>query len=146
MEIWLVILFLSRNKFHAKQIFMLSSSMKLGLDPSGLEKQNLIARAQIWVKNPKDCRTCSLECSPNRNVINKTRIKVGVWARPKLWPGGNVMQNAGLSLGDITILSNIAILIWKRFRYRMDLVLIEISIYRDISRYIAIIAIYRNID
>ena len=37
-----------------------------------------------------------------------------------------------VSLGDITILSNIAILIWKRFRYRMDLVLIEISIYRDI--------------
>ena len=36
-----------------------------------------------------------------------------------------------LSLGDITILSNIAILIWKRFRYQMDLVLIEISIYRD---------------
>ena len=30
MEIWLVILFLSRKKFHAKQIFVLSSSMKLG--------------------------------------------------------------------------------------------------------------------
>ena len=29
-EIWLVILFLSRQKFHAKQIFVLSSSMKLG--------------------------------------------------------------------------------------------------------------------
>ena len=29
-EIWLVILFLSRKKFHAKQIFVLSSSMKLG--------------------------------------------------------------------------------------------------------------------
>ncbi len=31
-EIWLVILFLSRKKFHAKQIFVLSSSMKLGPD------------------------------------------------------------------------------------------------------------------
>ena len=30
MEIWLVILFLSRKKFHAKQIVVLSSSMKLG--------------------------------------------------------------------------------------------------------------------
>ena len=29
MEIWLVILFLSRKKFHAKQIFVLSSSVKL---------------------------------------------------------------------------------------------------------------------
>ena len=29
-EIWSVILFLSREKFHAKQIVMLSSSMKLG--------------------------------------------------------------------------------------------------------------------
>ena len=29
-EIWLVILFLSRKKFHAKQIFVLSSTMKLG--------------------------------------------------------------------------------------------------------------------
>lgn len=29
-EIWLVILFLSRQKFHAKQIFVPSSSMKLG--------------------------------------------------------------------------------------------------------------------
>ena len=32
MEIWLVIMFLSRQKFHAKQIFVLSSSMKLGPD------------------------------------------------------------------------------------------------------------------
>ena len=31
-EIWLVILFLSRKKFNAKQIFVLSSSMKLGPD------------------------------------------------------------------------------------------------------------------
>ena len=31
-EIWLAILFLSRKKFHAKQIFVLSSSMKLGPD------------------------------------------------------------------------------------------------------------------
>ena len=30
MEIWLVILFLTRKKFHAKQIFVLSISMKLG--------------------------------------------------------------------------------------------------------------------
>ena len=30
METWLVILFLSRKKFHAKQIFMLSSSMRVG--------------------------------------------------------------------------------------------------------------------
>ena len=30
MEIRLVILFLSRKKYHAKQIFVLSSSMKLG--------------------------------------------------------------------------------------------------------------------
>ena len=30
MEIWLVILFLTRKKFHAKQICVLSSSMKLG--------------------------------------------------------------------------------------------------------------------
>ena len=29
-EIWLVILFLSRQTFHAKQILVLSSSMKLG--------------------------------------------------------------------------------------------------------------------
>ena len=52
-------------------------------------------------------------------------------------------SSSWLSLGDITILSNIAILIWKRFRYRMDLALIEISIYRDISRYIEI---YCEID
>ena len=32
MEIWLVILFLSRKKFHAQQTFVLSSSMKLGPD------------------------------------------------------------------------------------------------------------------
>ena len=32
MEIWLVILLLSRKIFHAKQTFMLSSSMKLGPD------------------------------------------------------------------------------------------------------------------
>ncbi len=31
-EIWLVILFLSMKKFHAKHIFVLSSSMKLGPD------------------------------------------------------------------------------------------------------------------
>ena len=31
--IWLVNLFLSRQKFHAKQIFVLSSSMKLGPVP-----------------------------------------------------------------------------------------------------------------
>ena len=48
----------------------------------------------------------------------------------------------GLSLGDITILSNIVILILTRFRYRMDLVLIEISIYRDISQYRLNIAMY----
>ena len=30
MKTWLVILFLSRKKCHAKQIFVLSSSMKLG--------------------------------------------------------------------------------------------------------------------
>ena len=30
MEIWLVILFLSRKKFNAKQICVLSSTMKLG--------------------------------------------------------------------------------------------------------------------
>ena len=66
-----------------------------------------------------------------------------------IWSG--VLQVEGkvwsttLSLGDITTLSNIAILIWKRFRYRMDLVLIEISIYRDISRYIAISIKYRNV-
>ena len=30
MEIWLVILFLSSKEFNAKQIFVLSSSMKLG--------------------------------------------------------------------------------------------------------------------
>ena len=30
MEIWLVVLFLSRKKFHAEQIFVLSCSMKLG--------------------------------------------------------------------------------------------------------------------
>ena len=30
LKIWLVILFLSRKKFHAKQIFVLSSSMKFG--------------------------------------------------------------------------------------------------------------------
>ena len=30
MKIWLVILFLPRNKFLAKQIFVLSSTMKLG--------------------------------------------------------------------------------------------------------------------
>ena len=29
-EIWLVILFLSKKKFYAKQMFVLSSSMKLG--------------------------------------------------------------------------------------------------------------------
>ena len=34
MEIWLVNLFLSRKKFHAKQMFVLSSSMKLGPGPS----------------------------------------------------------------------------------------------------------------
>ena len=32
MQLWLVTLFLSRKKFHAKQIFVLSSSMKLGPD------------------------------------------------------------------------------------------------------------------
>ena len=32
MEILLVILFLSRKKFHAKQIFVISSSMKFGPD------------------------------------------------------------------------------------------------------------------
>ena len=32
METWLVILFLSSKKFHAKQICVLSSSMKLGPD------------------------------------------------------------------------------------------------------------------
>ena len=32
-EIWLVILFLSRRKFHAEQIFVLSSSMNLGPGP-----------------------------------------------------------------------------------------------------------------
>ena len=31
MEIWSVILFLSRQQFHAKQVFVLSSSMKVGL-------------------------------------------------------------------------------------------------------------------
>ena len=50
-----------------------------------------------------------------------------------------------VSLGNITILSNITILIWKRFRYRMDLVLIEILIYRDISRYIAISIKHRDV-
>ena len=49
MEIWLVILFLSRQKFHAKHIFVLSSFMKLGpgvscsivsiLDPGFLTRQ-----------------------------------------------------------------------------------------------------------
>ena len=34
-EIWLLILFLLRQKFHAKQIFVLSSSMKLGPDGHG---------------------------------------------------------------------------------------------------------------
>ena len=32
MEIWLVILFLSRKKFHAKQIFVPTGFMKLGPD------------------------------------------------------------------------------------------------------------------
>ena len=32
MEIWSVILFLSRETFHAKKVFVLSSSMKLGPD------------------------------------------------------------------------------------------------------------------
>ena len=55
--------------------------------------------------------------------------------------GGVFRFVQGVSLGDITILSNIAVLIWKRFLYLIDLVLIEISMYRDISRYRLSIAI-----
>ena len=42
MEIWLVILFLSRKKFSAKEMFVLSSSMKLGPALAGvlLQHQN----------------------------------------------------------------------------------------------------------
>ena len=36
MEIWLVILFLSRNKFHAKQMFVLTGFMKSG--PNDFDK------------------------------------------------------------------------------------------------------------
>ena len=39
MEIWLAILFLSRKKFRAKQIFVLSSSIKLGPGNIGLVRQ-----------------------------------------------------------------------------------------------------------
>ena len=38
MQIWLVILFLSKKKFHAKQIVVLTSSMKL--DPGRLLAEN----------------------------------------------------------------------------------------------------------
>ena len=46
-----------------------------------------------------------------------------------------------VNLGDTTILSNITILIWNRFRYRIDLVLIKI----DRPRYIALQIKYRKI-
>ena len=42
-ETWWVFLFLSRKKFHAKQTFMLSSSMKLG--PGQIDR---IFRAHCW--------------------------------------------------------------------------------------------------
>ena len=45
MEIWLVILFLRRKKFNAKQIFMLSSSMKLG--PAFRKKEKVLI---IWTQ------------------------------------------------------------------------------------------------
>ena len=49
MEIQLVILFLSRKEFHAKQIFVLSSSMKLGPDASsfGMNSRN----SQLWLSH-----------------------------------------------------------------------------------------------
>ena len=46
-EIWLVILFLSRKKFHAKQIFVLSSAMKLG--PVVIVMKNAITKVKMEV-------------------------------------------------------------------------------------------------
>ena len=41
LETWLVILFLSWKKFHAKQMFVLSSSMKLGPHSADQKHQSL---------------------------------------------------------------------------------------------------------
>ena len=56
LEIWLVILFLTRKKFHAEQIVVLSSSVKLGTGPSfikpvsiKLAKQIQIVRNSYWL-------------------------------------------------------------------------------------------------
>ena len=54
--VWLVILFLSRKKFHAKQIFVLSSAMKLG----PVDSINIIRNGALWC-------TC--------NIISHSNIK-----------------------------------------------------------------------
>ena len=52
-EIWLVILFLSRRKFHAKQICVLGSSMKLGPD--------------LW--HNSQASKCDVRCSGNNLIL-----------------------------------------------------------------------------
>ena len=49
MEIWLVILFLSRKTFHAKQTFVLSSSMKLGPGQNHITHKWCLKLCIVWL-------------------------------------------------------------------------------------------------
>ena len=54
-KFWLVILFLSRMKFHAKQIFVLSGSMKLGPVPTGYPNKS---RANLTISTKSAKKFC----------------------------------------------------------------------------------------
>ena len=100
MEIWLVILFLSRKKFLAKQIFVLSNSMKLGpgSNTTGISRavtlspifsdhtywKSLVAFLSLFIIFKTDMAltiisltfTGSYQCSVNTHSLSLRR---GVW-------------------------------------------------------------------
>ena len=84
-EIWLVILFLSRKKFHAKQIFVLSSAMNLG---PGLifDDSSKVSLREYFSRHPPSNTQCDVSSDIffaaklyRYNALCRMKIALGSW-------------------------------------------------------------------
>ena len=106
MEMWLVILFLSRKKFHAKQIYVLSSSMKLGPERPG-KKRNVYARSLCY-QNKRMAHQISIifaytKSTPKNNVTDLGSIIITPKRKKKKKvPGGLAKSGVLRSTSSLT--------------------------------------------
>ena len=114
MEIWLVNLFLSRKKFHAKQMFVLSSSMKLGpvpnMDPKPWFRKGPWCSSQRILNNVKTVRQLvefiveseSLSCFRRNPIISCCTIVLPchTFGFPHSWVSTNKHSNLRLAFGE----------------------------------------------